>query len=273
MKHGPGKAAPDAANLTRQNLATMMHAGSAQATKSPANLTPQRLWGLLTRKERWGLSWCGWLVLALIGLSMFGLLLAGIYPFLAITNRVDANVLVVEGWIHDYAICASVEEFKTGSYERVFSTGGPVTGSGAYNGDQDTAASVGASLLRKAGMPAESLQMVPAHLTGRDRTYSSAVALREWFQEHKLPVGSINVVTEGVHARRTQRLFQEAFGNSVRVGIIAVPNPDYAPRRWWLYSEGVRDVLGEGIAYAYARLFFHPSEPKNKFLPAGEKTN
>lgn len=86
-----------------------------------------------------------------------------------------------------------------------------------------------------------------------------------------MPVGSINVVTEGVHARRTRLLFQEAFGNRVQVGIIAVPNPDYASGRWWLYSEGVRDVIGEGIAYVYARLLFHPSEPGNIFLPAGER--
>jgi uncharacterized SAM-binding protein YcdF (DUF218 family) len=236
-------------------------------------MPPRRLWGLLNRKERWGLSWRGWLFLVLSAGLVFGALLLGIYPFLAVTHRMNTKVLVVEGWIHNYAIDASVEEFRAGSYERIFSTGGPVTGSGIYTGDQDTAASVGASLLRKAGIPAEVLQMVPSQKTGRDRTYSSAVALREWFREHKLPVGNINVVTENVHARRTQLLFQEAFGNSVQVGIIAVPNPDYTPGRWWLYSEGVRDVIGEGIAYVYARVFFHPSEPKDKFPSTGEKTS
>jgi hypothetical protein len=53
-------------------------------------------------------------------------------------------------------------------------------------------------------------------------------------------------------------LFQEAFGNSVDVGVIAVPNPDYVPGRWWRYSEGVREVLGESIAFIYAEFVFRP---------------
>ncbi len=188
-------------------------------------------------------------------------LLLNIYPYLATTHRVNSNLLVVEGWVHDYVINAGVREFKSGRYELVFSTGGPVTGSADYTSDLDTAASVGASLLRKAGIPPELVQPVPSHMTGRDRTYGSAIALRDWFQEHNMHVVSINVLTENVHARRTHLLFQEAFGDGVQVGIIAVPNPDYAAGRWWLYSEGVRDVIGEGIAYIYAKVFFHPTSP------------
>ena len=71
---------------------------------------------------------------------------------------------------------------------------------------------------------------------------------------------AVNIVTEDVHARRTRLLFQKALGNGVTVGIIAVPNPDYDAKRWWRYSEGVREVVGEVIAYLYARFFFVPSE-------------
>ena len=75
-----------------------------------------------------------------------------------------------------------------------------------------------------------------------------------------MPVRSINVVTEDVHARRTRLLFQKALGNDVAVGIISVPNPDYDARHWWRYSEGVKDVFAESVAYIYARLlFFYPT--------------
>jgi hypothetical protein len=80
--------------------------------------------------------------------------------------------------------------------------------------------------------------------------------LRDWFCEHHLSVHDINVVTESVHARRTRLLFQEAFGDGVLVGIIAVPDPDYDANHWWRYSEGVREVIGETIAYAYAKCFW-----------------
>ena len=103
--------------------------------------------------------------------------------------------------------------------------------------------------------------MVPSRIMDRDRTYGSAVALRNWFRDHNMAVSGIDVVTEDVHARRTRLLFEKALGKNVVVGIIAVPNPDYDWRRWWSYSEGVKGVGSEALAYAYARLFFYPSEP------------
>jgi hypothetical protein len=56
-------------------------------------------------------------------------------------------------------------------------------------------------------------------------------------------------------------LFQAAFGNGTTVGIISVPDPDYDPAHWWRSSEGVREILGESIAWGYATFFFHPPKP------------
>jgi uncharacterized SAM-binding protein YcdF (DUF218 family) len=224
--------------------------------------TPQKLWGSLTRKERWGLSWRGWLIVFAGVLVAFSVFLFRVYPFLAVTHRVDTNVLVVEGWIHEYAIRAAVEEFRSKSYQRVFTTGGPVEGAGGYINDYNTAASVGADLLRKNGLPNESLQMVPSRVMDRDRTYASAVALRNWFREHNLPVRGVNVLTEDVHARRTYVLFQKALGHNVAVGVIAVRNPDYDAKHWWRYSEGVKDVFAESVAYIYAQAFVFSSEER-----------
>ena len=81
-------------------------------------------------------------------------------------------------------IRSAVEEFRGGSYRRVFTTGGPVEGTGGYINDYNTSASVGAERLINYGLPNESLQMVPSRVMNRDRTYSSAVALRNWFREH-----------------------------------------------------------------------------------------
>jgi uncharacterized SAM-binding protein YcdF (DUF218 family) len=221
---------------------------------------PHRRWGVLIRRERWGLSWQGWLIVFLASLSAAGFVLLTVHPFLAVTHRVDANVLVVEGWLHEYAIRVGAQEFMTGSYQRIFTTGGPVTGSGGYTSVANTSASVGAGQLRQCGVRAESIQMVPARFIDRDRTYYSAVALREWFREQKMDVRSINVVTENVHARRTWLLFQEAFGKGVKVGVIAAPDPDYDAKHWWRYSAGVKEVFSEAAAYMYARLLFYPSE-------------
>jgi uncharacterized SAM-binding protein YcdF (DUF218 family) len=228
-------------------------------TRSPIQRR-ENVWGLFNRKERWALSQRGRLILASALLLIGVLLLKGVYPFLATTHRVDADVLVVEGWVHDYAVQAAVNEFRSGSYRRVFTTGGPVVGIGRYINDFQTSASVGADLLKNAGVPPEVVHMVPSHTIDRDRTYSSAIALRDWIQEHQPFLRRINVVTETTHARRTRLLFQKALGKNVQVGIIAAPNPDYNNERWWWYSEGVKDVGSETLAYLYARLFFHPPE-------------
>ncbi|MGH7954012.1 MAG: ElyC/SanA/YdcF family protein, partial [Limisphaerales bacterium] len=218
----------------------------------------KNFWGIFTRKERWEISWRGWLILILALLIAVVFLVLNIQPFLAQTHRVNANVLVVEGWIHEYAVRAAVVEFQNGHYEKIYTTGGPIVGSDGSTNDFDTSASVGAELLEKVGMPSKLVQMVPSHEVNRDRTYSSAVALRNWFRQHKMTVHSFNVLTEDAHARRTRLLFQEAFGRRVAVGIISVPDPDYQANHWWRYSEGVREVLGESIAYLYAKILFHP---------------
>jgi hypothetical protein len=239
----------------------------------PQNHTPvspnhsrTRFFGIITRKERWALSWLGWTVFALAALMVLGALVLGIQPFLTQTQRVDSNYLVVEGWIPEFAVQLAVKEFKDGHYEKVFATGGPVEGSGGYISDPYTLASVGAGRLKKFGVPPESVQMVPSRVMDRDRTFGSAVALRNWFSEHHLQVRSINVLTEGAHARRTHLLFQEAFGDDVKVGVISVASPDYDARHWWHYSEGVREILGETIAYTYAKFFFHPTESERRGL-------
>lgn len=223
-----------------------------------ASPSPTRLWGIFARKVRWGLTVRGWLAVFVLIPLVGWMLILSLYPFLAVTHRVDANLLVVEGWIHEYAVHVGAEEFKAGSYRRVFTTGGPTQGTGAYISDAFTAASVGASRLRKAGVAAEFVQMVPSHVNDRDRTYSSAIALREWFHKNGVSVTAINIVTEDFHARRTRLLFEKAFGDGVKIGIIAVINPDYDPAHWWRYSEGVRDALSEAIAYLYARFLFFP---------------
>jgi uncharacterized SAM-binding protein YcdF (DUF218 family) len=217
---------------------------------------------MFVRKERWGLSLRGWLVAAAFACLAATLWLLNVQPFLAPTKRVNTTILVVEGWINPHAISIAAAEFQAGHYEKLYATGGPVAGNGGYINDYNTSASVGAQRLVSAGVPASLVQMAPSHVSGRDRTYSSALALREYFQTNGVTVKSFNVLTEDVHARRTRLLFQEAFGRATIVGIIAVPDPDYDAKHWWRYSEGVREVLGESIAYIYAKFLFWPDKQK-----------
>jgi hypothetical protein len=218
--------------------------------------------GILTRTERWGLSSKGWLLALLAAGALSLLLVLNIYPFLSVTERISADTLVVEGWVHPYAIQAAANEFVSGGYRQLLTTGGPVVGTGSYTNDFNTSANVGAVELRAAGVNSEAIQAVPSRVANRDRTYASASALDSWIKSHQPAVQSLNVLTEAPHARRTRMLFQKALGKNVRVGIIAVPSPDYEPKDWWRYSDGVRDVIGESIAYVYAKFSFSPERSR-----------
>jgi uncharacterized SAM-binding protein YcdF (DUF218 family) len=239
---------------------------------SPCVLQKNCVFGIINRKERWGLSWKGWLVIGVLIIGLVSWSVGGVYPFLAVTERVNTNALVVEGWLHEYAVRAAINEFNAGHYQLVFTTGGPVVGTGGYTNDYNTSASVAASRLKAEGFSPDLIQTVPSRVGARDRTYSAAKALRDWFSEHRTTVHGINVVTEDVHARRTRLLFQKALGDGIKVGVIAVPNPDYDPKYWWRYSDGVREIIGESIAYIYARLFFWPLGQEARGHYAGVKS-
>ena|SRR5437763_4657948 len=244
------------------NLPTAAKESLPGTRSTPVRSAPMEksLGGLLVRQYRWGLSRVAKFLLLAVVFVIGTTIFFGIYPFLAVTHRLDTDVLVVEGWVHPYAARAAVEEFRNHSYRQIFTTGGPVVGNGGYINDYQTAANVGADLLKKEGIPATLIQVVPSHVIGRDRTYSSAVALRDWFREHDLKVRAINILTEGAHSRRTRLLFKKALGSNVSVGVISVPSPDFDVKRWWLYSEGVEDVVDEGIGYLYAISFFPVEE-------------
>jgi uncharacterized SAM-binding protein YcdF (DUF218 family) len=226
-------------------------------------ISSKRFWGVVNRKERWGLSGIGWVLLVLLFVCLGTTTFFTIYPFLAVTHREKTDVLVVEGWVNQHIMRVAADEFRNGSYRRVFTTGGPVEGLGGYVSDYSTSASIGAGLLRKIGVPDEALQMVPSRVMDRDRTYAAAIALRDWFRANNFHPRTINVVTEGPHARRTRLLFQKAFGDEAGVGIISINSPDYDSAHWWRYSEGVKDIVSEATAYVYAKLFFYPSDPSS----------
>ncbi len=252
----PEKQAHDASGVKKAE-----NSGDAAAT------TRRAVWGLLERKPRWSLSWRGWLVVLFFASCIGTVAFFTVQPFLAITRREKTDILVVEGWILPCTMEEAANEFSNGGYQRVYTTGGPAEGLRKYISDYSTAASIGAGLLHQAGVPAERIQMVPSRKTGRDRTYNAALALKRWFQTNHITPTAINVVTEGSHARRTRLLFQKALGKDVSVGIISLPNCDYDPKHWWRYSEGVREVIGESIAYVYARFFFSPSRVESSTLP------
>lgn len=210
------------------------------------------------RRECWVPTWrtC---VGGIVGIgALFMLLFLRAQPFLAPVDRVDARVLVVEGWCDDFVMEEAIREFGRGGYTNLFVTGGPVD-KGAVLSEFGNYAEIGSKTLQKMAKTPLPILAVAAPRVDRDRTYSTAVALRRWFESHGGAPARINLVTVGAHARRSRLLFEKALRPETEVGILAVEDPYYDPKRWWITSFGVRTVTSELIAYLYSSLLFHPS--------------
>jgi hypothetical protein len=255
-----GKPAP------RRDLAVdpKIKAAKSETPVAPREKTRTRFFGLQKRKEKWALTWRGRFV-ALAALAILAVIFVlKVHPFLAVTERVETQYLVVEGWIPNYALEESIAEFRSKPYVKIFTVGAnPLSG---VNVEKKDSVAVGAAARMKwMGVSPDLIQPVPAHIKYRNRTYESALALRKWLEDNHEPVTSFNLVTVGPHARRSRLLFEKAFDGQVRVGIISVEDREYDPNHWWKYSEGVKEVIGEGVGYVYARFIFHPSHTIKDF--------
>ncbi|MHC5729459.1 MAG: YdcF family protein [Nostoc sp.] len=210
---------------------------------------------LIKRQEMWTLTAQGWAIaIALIAYLIF-FAITHVHSFLAVTYPIkSAKVLVVEGWLPDYAIEEALTEFKNGSYRQIISTGG-ILGKGSYLTAYNNFAEVSAATFIKLGLEAEKVVAVPTPFVVKDRSYASAAEFHRWLSDSNLQIESINLFSLDVHTRRSWLIFKKLLNPDIKVGIIAAKTQDYDPEKWWDSSQGVRTILDEGIAYIYARFF------------------
>ena len=213
-------------------------------------------WGLIRRKEKWVLTWRARLSLLVLLAGSGVFLVRTIHDFLAVDAPVKSGVLVIEGWISEDTLTNFIANQI--DYEMIYTTGGPTLTDRHSKDDSDTYASVARQRLIKAGVRREKIRMVPCWISRRDRTFAGALALREWCASNRVDLAAFNVVTIGPHARRSRLLNQKVFDSRVKIGVIALPNPEYEAEHWWRYSEGVKETLSETAAYLYSRFLFSP---------------
>ena len=227
---------------------------NVERATSNQNLSMASL-GLVKRKNCRVLTIRGWIVLFIVATAILLIAIPAVHPFLAVDHPVHGEILIVEGWLPDYAMEEAMREFKAQRYNLLVTTGGPLMG-GSHLSEYKTYAELGAATLKKLGFDEKLIVAVPAQSVIEDRTYASAVALKNWLLDSRSAVKSLNVYSFGPHARRTWLLFDKVLGDKIAVGVIAAEDRSYDPRKWWTSSNGARSVIDEMIAYCYARLFF-----------------
>lgn len=216
--------------------------------------------GLFQRKTVWLPTWRGWLAFVAAAAALLLLASTTLFPFLAVTEPAPgADYLVIEGWAPDDVLEQAVRAYRQGHYKMVITTGCPID-QGKYTIPYETYAEMCQAAMKKLGLTDQEAIAVPGGKTTKDRTFHSAVALRAWMATNHVSPKAIDLVTHACHARRSRLLFEKAFEGQLTVGILALESAEYNASNWWRCSAGVRDTVGEFIAYGYARFLFQPGK-------------
>lgn len=154
----------------------------------------------------------------------------------------------------DQAIAA----FRTGKYERVITTGGPIERWLDFRGSLNYA-DFAASYLKTHGLADIEVTPVSAPASAQDRTFLSAVKVRDWAARQGLVLSAFDVFSSGTHARRSRMLYRMAFGPNVEVGVLSARPGEYDERRWWRTSVGTKSVLEEVISLLWTMCCFFPA--------------
>jgi hypothetical protein len=218
---------------------------------------------MFRRRQIWLPTW--WSALLLVVAFAAGSLFAlrHLASYLAVDDPVAAHdghrarTLIVEGWLDEDGLDAAITVIARGGYQRVVASGGPID-SWREGQSWPTYAERAADYLRRHGRVAIPVVAVAAPESARDRTFVSAIVVRDWLRRQGDAVDTIDLFSGSVHARRSRLVFAKAFGPRVEVGVFAAPPRRYSLERWWTTSEGAKAVLDETIALAWTWCCFSP---------------
>jgi len=204
---------------------------------------------LFRKKSLWIPTWQGFI---LISILIFGILLSGVfsvYAFLAQQDpRHDAEWVVVEGWLPDSVLVEILQRTQTN--QMIVTTGGPIQFCGNLFQNK-TYAEVTMDRLIFLGVSSERLICASVKEVDCDRTYASALAVRERAEQRGLFGKPCTVYSLGTHSRRSFYLYRKAFGAHYPVGIVAMESSSLDERHWWRSSQAFKQVFGECIAWIY----------------------
>jgi hypothetical protein len=192
--------------------------------------------------------------LVALGLGVFVLL--EIHPFLMARGSVPSDLLVVEGWCPPNTMPQAAAFFSANSCQRMLLVRESDEFPDAES--RDAATDYMARILLKAGIPKNKISVLYVNGVKKDRTYHGAEVAKEWLSKQGWNGAMLNIATMSCHCRRSRLLYEKAFGYDIKIGTVPLQSLEYEPSHWWRYSEGVREVVGESIAYLYVRLFFWP---------------
>ncbi|MFT3781749.1 MAG: hypothetical protein QM790_06990 [Nibricoccus sp.] len=215
---------------------------------------PSRRFRLFQRRTVYLPTLTGWGLIVAVLLAPFVYWFFRGEKLLSLTDRKQADILVVEGWMHELALFAAAREFETGGYKFIIATGEYTAEAGSpYRWSYSDIAE---KTLRRAGVPADKIIRVPAEYVNNRRTFTTASIVRRYLEEqlHKKEA-TLNVFAFGAHARRSRLVYKKALGDHFTVGVVSWRPAEDFLTPWWKSSERAKDLLVETFGWFFELLF------------------
>ena len=218
---------------------------------------------LFQRRTIWYPTRPGWMVLsAVFGMPTVLWCFFG-ENFLSHTERLPAEVLIVEGWIGFEGVRAAKAEFEQGGYSYIV-TAGALT-DGRWGPERWNYATEARALLLREGLPADKVIAAPALETVNQRTFESAAAVCRNLRFKNLHPSTVNVFTVGAHARRSRLVYAKVLPPETRVGVVSWTSVENRPGPWWNSSERAADLIKETAGWLFEALL-NSGRTSNSFV-------
>ncbi len=186
-----------------------------------------------------------------------------IVSFLSAEKNINAKVIIIEGYIEDYAYPEIIDKIGQIQPDLIITTGTSFD-QGFYLSGIPSAAHLIAYSLYELGVDSSIIHIVPVNPdVSINRTYNTALVSKKYLLLRYPEVKSINLLSTSVHSRRSYYLFRMVFEPDIAVGNIVITSKFLTENNWYKSSRAFRVVISETIAWCYNWLFFSPDIEKD----------
>jgi len=130
---------------------------------------------------------------------------------------------------------------------------GPLDGTESIPNNYDSNAELCRNKLISLGIDSNLVIAVPAKRVSINRTLTSALAFRNWLKSTEMRVTGINIISLGVHSRRTWIVYRKLLGKSYDIGIISLPEDENKK----LQKPKILSAIYEVIGIIYYRIILN----------------
>ncbi len=108
--------------------------------------------------------------------------------------------------------------------------------------------------LKELGLSSENMIALAYNKNSHNKTLGSVEEFKNW-ADHHLTDENFNIISLGIHARRSWLTYKKVMGPSFDVGIISPIDPDFYSVYYWKKQNTIEEVYKEFFTYLYVKYF------------------